>query len=450
MSASWQTLGTTLREARAHKGVTLAEAQQATKVRQAFLAALEEDDYSTLPPTVYVRGFIKNYATYLGLDSQICIQSFDEMVEAAAAGYEPYYGSSDSGGKGIHPAERSQLLSGLSQGEARLMERGPQSLNAQPLPVAKPLEDNETAATLEADQPTQEYTRNEPNAAIEDAPVKVEGKIPPHAPAGLRPYEKYVLRPAIQPISKPSLYIPNFVPFILVLVIAGAALLLLYRGLVMPKTNDISNPATPTVNVLSAATVTPLVNGNIFEGNATNSITATITRASSVMLPPPFFTPINTPTAINTTPAVVVNPVQPVAVVAPGSANNVNTATAVPIPATATALRTTVPPTPIPAGPTPTPTPDPNATVTVEVNVISVSQTSSWLGVTVDGESKYAKFFTYGDAPLIFTGKQVEVRAGAPGVVLIKVNGVSKPYTTPNSGIVTHIFRADGTDSIVK
>ena len=328
------------------------------------------------------------------------------------------------------------------------MEHGPESLNAQPLPASKPLEADEITAVAEPDALTENHSEPEPNALIGDAPAKAEGKTAPHAPSGLRPYEKYVLRPAIQPISKPSLYIPNFVPFILVLVIAGAALLLLYRGLVMPKTDDTSNPATPTVNVLSAATVTPLVNGNIFDGNATNSITATVTRASSVMSPPPFFTPLNTPTALNTVPAVPtvgVNPAQSAAIVAPGSANNINTATAVP--ATATVPPTPVPPSPTPAGPTPTPTPDPNATVTVEV---SVNQQSSWIGVTVDGEFKYAKFFTFGDAPLIFTGKQIEVRAGAPGVVLIKVNGVSKPYTTPNSGIVTHIFKADGTDFIVK
>src|SRR5689334_3543842 len=107
--------GPILREARLRKGVSLMEAQQATKIRQSFLAALEEDDYSILPPPVYVRGFIKNYSTYLGLDGQEMVLLFDELLESIAAGYEPYsdsYGSSDSGGARVPPAINPQMLAG--------------------------------------------------------------------------------------------------------------------------------------------------------------------------------------------------------------------------------------------------------------------------------------------------------------------------------------------------
>ncbi len=61
------TVGEILREARRKKGVTLEQAQAATRIRLKYLQALEEDDYAVLPSPVYVRGFLRNYASYLGL-----------------------------------------------------------------------------------------------------------------------------------------------------------------------------------------------------------------------------------------------------------------------------------------------------------------------------------------------------------------------------------------------
>ena len=48
--------------------VSLEEAAQATRIRRDYLAKLESDDHSMMPEPIYVRGFIKTYANYLGLD----------------------------------------------------------------------------------------------------------------------------------------------------------------------------------------------------------------------------------------------------------------------------------------------------------------------------------------------------------------------------------------------
>jgi len=61
-------LGTMLRTAREEKGVSLAQAEAATMIRRAYLQALEDDAHATLPGAVYVKGFLRNYASYLGLD----------------------------------------------------------------------------------------------------------------------------------------------------------------------------------------------------------------------------------------------------------------------------------------------------------------------------------------------------------------------------------------------
>jgi cytoskeletal protein RodZ len=56
-----------LRAARLRRRISLAEAEQATRIRQRYLEALEDDDYSTVPPGGYSWGFLRNYAIYLGV-----------------------------------------------------------------------------------------------------------------------------------------------------------------------------------------------------------------------------------------------------------------------------------------------------------------------------------------------------------------------------------------------
>lgn len=57
-----------LRTAREDKGVSLAQAEAATMIRRSYLQALEDDEHSLLPGAVYTKGFLRNYAVYLGLD----------------------------------------------------------------------------------------------------------------------------------------------------------------------------------------------------------------------------------------------------------------------------------------------------------------------------------------------------------------------------------------------
>ena len=59
-----------LHAARERKGVDLYRAERDTKIRARYLAALERGDYRELPGTVYAKGFLRNYALYLGLDPE--------------------------------------------------------------------------------------------------------------------------------------------------------------------------------------------------------------------------------------------------------------------------------------------------------------------------------------------------------------------------------------------
>ena len=67
-AAPAQTLGEVLRQRREAMGVSLAEVEVATRIRQKYLAAIESDDWHLLPGEVVGRGFLRNYSDYLGLE----------------------------------------------------------------------------------------------------------------------------------------------------------------------------------------------------------------------------------------------------------------------------------------------------------------------------------------------------------------------------------------------
>ena len=62
-------LGEQLRAQRERKNITLEQAAGDTRIREKFLKALEDGDYRTLPGPVYTRGFLRNYAEYLDLET---------------------------------------------------------------------------------------------------------------------------------------------------------------------------------------------------------------------------------------------------------------------------------------------------------------------------------------------------------------------------------------------
>ncbi|MDR7426835.1 MAG: DUF4115 domain-containing protein [Armatimonadota bacterium] len=62
--------GETFRRAREARRLSLADAERITKIRAAYLAALEEERLNILPPPPYSKGFVRAYARLLGLDAE--------------------------------------------------------------------------------------------------------------------------------------------------------------------------------------------------------------------------------------------------------------------------------------------------------------------------------------------------------------------------------------------
>jgi helix-turn-helix protein/uncharacterized protein DUF4115 len=70
-------IGNSLREARLRKELDFPELEQGTKIRAKYLRALEDEAFDQLPGPTYVKGFLRTYADYLGLDGQLYVDEFN-------------------------------------------------------------------------------------------------------------------------------------------------------------------------------------------------------------------------------------------------------------------------------------------------------------------------------------------------------------------------------------
>jgi len=71
-------IGNTLREARVRRDISLQQAEEDTKIRVKYIQAMENEDFDVLPAGTYVKGFMRTYAEYLGLDYQTMLDEYNE------------------------------------------------------------------------------------------------------------------------------------------------------------------------------------------------------------------------------------------------------------------------------------------------------------------------------------------------------------------------------------
>jgi cytoskeletal protein RodZ len=69
-------IGNSLREARERQGLGYPEIELATKIRGRYIRALEEEDFTSIPGDAYIRGFLRTYAEYLGLDGDLYVDEY--------------------------------------------------------------------------------------------------------------------------------------------------------------------------------------------------------------------------------------------------------------------------------------------------------------------------------------------------------------------------------------
>lgn len=84
-------IGNSLREARTRQGLELPQVELAIKIRGKYLRALEEEQFETLPAQTYVKGFLRAYADFLGLDGQLYVDEYNSryVLDASEEFFRP-------------------------------------------------------------------------------------------------------------------------------------------------------------------------------------------------------------------------------------------------------------------------------------------------------------------------------------------------------------------------
>jgi hypothetical protein len=75
-------IGNSLREARVRQGLEYPQIELATKIRAKYIRALEDEQFGVLPAHTYVKGFLRTYAEFLGLDGQLYVDEFSSRFVA--------------------------------------------------------------------------------------------------------------------------------------------------------------------------------------------------------------------------------------------------------------------------------------------------------------------------------------------------------------------------------
>jgi cytoskeleton protein RodZ len=110
-------IGNSLREARLRHDLDFPQIEQATKIRGKYLRALEEEQFEVLPAETYVKGFLRSYAEYLGLDGQLYVDEFNSRYvrgdEEREPPFHPRRSSGYRGGGGRMATSAMVVVLGL-------------------------------------------------------------------------------------------------------------------------------------------------------------------------------------------------------------------------------------------------------------------------------------------------------------------------------------------------
>lgn len=109
-------IGPALRKAREHRSKTIDEAARDTKIRPEYLQALERESFDGLMGDAYVRGFLRSYAQYLGLDPEKVLAAYSRSVgESEPADLPDPVKEADRPSSPLYPRNRTRswLLAGI-------------------------------------------------------------------------------------------------------------------------------------------------------------------------------------------------------------------------------------------------------------------------------------------------------------------------------------------------
>lgn len=104
-------IGNTLREARVRRNLTLQQVEEDIKIRVKYVQAMENEDWDVMPGVTYVKGFLRTYSTYLGLDPEVIIGEFRSRgMVPSQEHHEPFGGSSVIGKPRSHRGRNTVVI----------------------------------------------------------------------------------------------------------------------------------------------------------------------------------------------------------------------------------------------------------------------------------------------------------------------------------------------------
>ncbi len=92
MSSTLSTLGEQLKSKRKELNLSVKEVENSTSIRSNYIMAIESGEVNDLLSPVYIEGFIKQYATFLGLDTTDVMSDIAKSLNKKAPSPEFSYG----------------------------------------------------------------------------------------------------------------------------------------------------------------------------------------------------------------------------------------------------------------------------------------------------------------------------------------------------------------------
>lgn len=81
-SGGYEGVGHSLRVVRERRGLQLADVSARLRIRRPYLEAIESGRFAELPGAVYINGFLRQYAEFLGLDAEQVLKTYQEEADA--------------------------------------------------------------------------------------------------------------------------------------------------------------------------------------------------------------------------------------------------------------------------------------------------------------------------------------------------------------------------------
>jgi cytoskeleton protein RodZ len=117
MSGASDALGQRIRAAREARGLSLSDVAQQIRIRSVYLAAIEDESWSTIGAPVYIRGFLRTYTRFLGIDPEEAVAAFNKTQPAPPTSLPGREGP----GAQTQPARRGSALIWIASAVAVLL-----------------------------------------------------------------------------------------------------------------------------------------------------------------------------------------------------------------------------------------------------------------------------------------------------------------------------------------